>query len=184
MSTGVQTRQVLNRFQVSENRPSIGHVNSEEFQRYDEKTLRAVIDLVTTISDEPTAQPLRDSLPELSAPERDNDLSFVILGSIPAEAAEELKAELESSTGYPVANLNVPPFGSSIGQTALEIGIYIATRAGDEAIDFGTDALILAAIAYFAKRRKIISILINDPDGNPQKRIRRGEDGEIIEEDP
>ncbi|BBZ06851.1 hypothetical protein MDOR_10200 [Mycolicibacterium doricum] len=193
-----QTRKVVERFHVSENLPSIqrggtitqpegGQLTNAEQLAYDQKSVSALLE-VNKIVRSHIIDELKSIPPERLAPERHTDVSFVLVNQTPDEmdVLADLAAYIQADSDYPVIPAYVPLGGSGIPDLALDIFMYVATKAGDEGINIGIGIAIEAIRRYFADKRKrpsAISITIKDPENNSRKTIRINKDGELMEED-
>ena len=182
------TRQVVERFRVSENLHSIASMTSGAHLPYDQKSLTALLE-VNKIVESPIIAGLRNFPAEALAPERDTDVSFVILNRTPdaIEGVADLAAQIQSDSNCPVVPIHVPLGGSGIPQLALDIALYIATKAGDEGITFRLGIAFEAIRRHFSDKRnkmdRAISITIYDSEGNPHMTIRINENGEIVDDE-
>lgn len=152
---------------------------------YDQKTYRALIPVGKTVGAFIDFERVASLPPESFGPERDTDVSFVMViknSANPLEEVAELTAEIESGTGCPVLP-HTPPTGAGGGviEAATNIAFYIATDLGEEASRAAADALVSAVKRYFAKQ---IAKLKKDKVESPAFKYREhpvyGPNGQIL----
>lgn len=132
--------------------PQYGAGMDHQQQRFDQKSLLALIDLLRSfapVDNSGIEAALSMIPPELFAPERENDVSFLLAHTYSvysAQAVDELTAEIQADTDFPAVPMPLMGAGSGGGwiQSAIDITIYIATKAGDSGIEIGVGMAIEA----------------------------------------